>query len=60
VTTEMACGVSISGVSVLVAVPPRLATKPVTGPVALSTASPVTVIVGRALRVSADSSFSWA
>jgi hypothetical protein len=50
VMTEMACGVSISGVSVLVAVAPRLATKPVTGPVAVSPASLETVTVGSALR----------
>ncbi len=52
----MAWGVSISGVSVLVAVAERLAVKPLTGLVAVSlTASSVTVMAGSVWAVA-----SWA
>src|SRR5438445_13190897 len=49
VTTEIDCGVSMIGVSVLVAVPLRVATKPVTGPLARSpTTAPGAATAGAA------------
>lgn len=46
VTTLMACGVSMSGVSVLVALSARWATKPVTGAVGFSCSAPEDTVTG--------------
>ncbi len=46
VTTLMACGVSMSGVSVLVVLSARWATKPVTGAVGFSCSAPEDTVTG--------------